>query len=202
MAQDPAHKMPHHLVHSPPPRPTPPERRELDGSAVAKLSRPQNDHSSLSTSASPAQPASYSPSIHSRYLREQLDLTNSATPQTPRNRPLSMSERSRMKLCYSIRPPLLRRPRHRGCRALGAFGCVALLWVHLRLVVSTLCCGVPVASSACVCGCVHGASVGTKVKAEGTTLTDKKPEVNKSQRSLPPFPLLRAEVTSSSEIWG
>ena len=120
-----------------------------------------------------------------RYLREHTreqldstlpkgrsDLTNSATPQTPRNRPLSMSERSRMKLCYSIRPSLLRRPRHRGCRALGAFGCVALLWVHLRLVVSTMCCGVPVASSACVCGCVHGASVGTKVKAEGTTLTD------------------------------
>ena len=72
LAQDPAHNMPHHLVHSPPPRPTPPERRELagiggggNGSAVAKLFRPQNDYSSLSTSASPAQPASYSTSNYS-----------------------------------------------------------------------------------------------------------------------------------------
>ena len=115
--------MPHHLVHSPPPRPI--QRRELDGiggggngSAVAKLLKPQNDYSSLSTSASPAQPASYSPSIYSGYLREHTreqldstlakgrsDLTNSATPQTPRNRPLSMSERSRMKLCYSPTTP-------------------------------------------------------------------------------------------------
>jgi len=120
LAQDPAHNMPHHVSVGTP-RSTPPERRELDGiggggngRAVAKRSRPQNDDSSLSTSASPAQPASYSPGI-SRYLkehtREQLDakdrsdLTNSATPQTPRNRPLSMSERSRMKLCYSPTAP-------------------------------------------------------------------------------------------------
>ena len=73
LSQEPAHNMPHHLVHSPPPRLTPPERRELDGIGGGGNGR--------------------------------SDLTNSATPQTPRNRPLSMSERSRMKLCYSPTTP-------------------------------------------------------------------------------------------------